>query len=865
MRLTSDKIRLVFLLGILCLRSVHTMAQQVESFTLNVEHVSLKEMMREVESQSAYIFIFHETLPLHQQQTIIVRNVTLDDVLKRMFTDTAIHWRVSNQYIILSKKKQLTIAGYVTHGQSMETLIGATVVNLRTNETSVTNAYGYYTMQVPSDSVELQVSYIGYHPVRRKIYAVKDTVIHFSLLENVTVLKAVTVLNSPSLSQTNHVVDLSHTELQRGTSTFSESDVIKSLQLLPGVQPGVEGSAGLYIRGGEPDQNLILLDGVPIYNTGHIWGVLSVFNGDAVKKVSLHKNGFPARFGGRLSSVVDVRFREGNMQQFKGNLTVGLLSARVNLEGPILKGKTSFSFSARRSYIDGLFRIIRNVSGEKTPIFYLYDMNAKLNHKFSDRSRLYLSYYGGRDKLDLKPKEQTSNTIYQGELGKGIFNDTYYYIWGNNILSLRWNYIFNHRLFMNVTGAYSRFKYDYESKSHSEVENMYHRKLTHFQKSKIKDWLLGADFEWKVNNRHYMRFGSSFVLHRFSPEAQGYKLEETGEGKEQLTMNYYLFDQIKAREASLYVEDEYAVTRRLRLNFGVHLSLFNVQKKTYVSVQPRLSVGYTLSNHVALKASYAKMNQYVNLLSSNTVSQPTDLWVPITKKHRPMSSHQFTAGLYANIQSGFQFSVEGFYKEMRHVLAYKDSEVAKDAYTPWEDYVEAGDGRVYGVELMAKKTMGRLVGWLGYTLLWNDRKFKTINQGERFPAKYDRRHNFVATGSYRLNAKIDISASWVYATGNRATLILEAYQPLPGESMGSVAYVDKRNNYQLSPTHHLDLDLRYHYSPRKIWAFSLYNLYNRKNPYIARAGETRPNGKGTVVEYSLLGIVPSLSFTYKFK
>ena len=214
------------------------MAQQVESFTLNVEHVSLKEMMREVESQSAYIFIFHETLPLHQQQTIIVRNVTLDDVLKRMFTDTAIHWRVSNQYIILSKKKQLTIAGYVTHGQSMETLIGATVVNLRTNETSVTNAYGYYTMQVPSDSVELQVSYIGYHPVRRKIYAVKDTVIHFSLLENVTVLKAVTVLNSPSLSQTNHVVDLSHTELQRGTSTFSESDVIKSLQLLPGIYSG---------------------------------------------------------------------------------------------------------------------------------------------------------------------------------------------------------------------------------------------------------------------------------------------------------------------------------------------------------------------------------------------------------------------------------------------------------------------------------------------------------------------------------------------------------------------------------------------------------------------------------------------------
>lgn len=834
-------------------------AQKSVDISLNDKDRPLREIIKNIETQSFFTFVFNEDLDMNQRRSIELRNQPLKKALNEVFYGTGIRWQIIDKHIILSKNKMISISGYVYDEATMETLIGAFVTGPHSQRGGVTNSYGYYSIQVYADSVDLQASYIGYKSSREKFYAKKDTVVNFYLMENETMLQSITVYDSKSSKSPSSTIELNESSFNPNASAFSENDLLKSLQWMPGIQPGAEGSAGIYVRGGGPDQNLILIDGVPVYNTGHIWDGLSVFNGDLLKKVEVHKSGFPARFGGRLSSVIDARYKDGNMQKLNGSIGIGLISAHLNIEGPIIKGKTSFSFSARRSYFDIFSRIARNVS-EEIPVFYFYDMNAKVNHKFSDKSRLFISYYGGRDRFEVKPKKSKSEI----ELGDKIVdysnNWKYYYTWGNKILSVRWNYVFNPNLFMNITGAYSKYKFNYKAESVIDIKETYQRRYTNFQRSGINDWLTNVDFEWKPNNNHYVRFGGGLSFHHFSPEIRGYKLEETGEGKDGLNLNYYLKDRIKAREASLYAEDEFLISNRLKANVGLHLSLFDVQSKTYVSAQPRLLLGYRAAKNIEIKASYTKMNQYVNLLSSNTVSQPTDLWVPITKKLRPMISNQFTLGAFANIGQVYKFSVEGFYKEMNNILEYKDSEPGKDAFTAWEDYVEAGKGRTYGVEFLARKDVGRFTGWLGYTLGWNDRKFPTINKGRRFPAKYDRRHNFAISGTFHLNTKVDFSASWVYATGARSTLALEEYQLAPELGGGSIKYVDRRNNYKMSPTHKLDVNIKYSYSPRKIWTFGVYNAYDRKNPYLARNGYDN-----TVTEYSMFGVIPSISYTYKFK
>ncbi|MDU1905173.1 MAG: TonB-dependent receptor [Dysgonomonas sp.] len=861
-------IKIIFLFSTIILSTLEGYSQ-IPSFTLNMRGGTLKEILKEIENNSEYTFVFNEKLNMEQRKDISVTRKSLAETLKYIFKGTGINWQMMGDHIVLSKVDKITISGYVTDRNSMETLIGASVSDPKLRAGSFTNSYGYYSIQTAPDSVHLQVSYIGYTPLLKSFFAQKDTIINFRLQGSNTILQDVTIYDTRSFSPSSGSIELVGSEINPIPAAFSENDVVKSFQTIPGVRAGVEGSAGMYVRGGSLDQNLILIDGVPVYNIGHAWGLFSVFNGDAVKKVSLHKGSFPARYSGRLSSILDIRFRDGDMQKFNGSITAGILAARVNIEGPIVKGKTSFSFSARRSYIDGVLRIIRRLSEDPSvPVFYIYDMNAKINHKFSDRSRLYLSYYSGRDKLNRGSKEAYYN---ESEL-ESQSDSKQNYGWGNDIISLRWNYVFNNRLFMNATVAYNKYKFDFNSRNNDKFDNQ-EQTYTRFQKSGIKDLQFSTDFEYQPNNNHYIRFGGGLVLHDFSPEMHGYQMREASDNNEEWRLNYYLYDNIKGHEMSIYAEDEFSITKKLKANLGVHFSLFDARDKAYLALQPRLSFGYHLDSKTAVKVSYTKMNQYVNLLSSNTISQPTDLWVPITENLKPMSSHQFTAGAFFDNKDGYKFSAEGFYKRMNNILEYKDGIAWKDASTSWEEYVEPGKGWIYGAELFAQKTQGRLTGWMGYTLSWNQRRFETINRGRSFWAKYDSRHNFNVTGIFKLNSKIDFSASWMYATGSKSTLPLEEYQvlPTPDDPNGywywydsPVTNINSRNNYKMSDTHHLDIEMKYYYSPKKTWTFSVYNIYNRFNSYIARVG-THWNGKKVVFEDALLGIVPSVSFTYKFK
>lgn len=843
---------------------------QKNAITLEMKNSTLKEIAKQIEEMCNYTFVFNENLNMEQRKNISISQLSIVESLKHIFRNSGISWQIVDKHIILSKAKKITISGYVADQASMETLIGATINDKKSQAGSFTNSYGYYSIQVEPDTILLQASYIGFKPLFKNILVQNDTIINFRLHEMSAILQDVMVYNTKSFSPSSGSIELTGSAINSRLATFCESDVLKQLQTIPGVRAGVEGSAGIYVRGGSPDQNLILIDGVPIYNTGHKSGIFSIFNGDAVKKVSLHKGSFPARFSGRLSSVIDIRFKDGDMQQFHGDITAGLFATRLNAEGPIIKGKTSFSFSARRSYIEDFIRIISNESGSS---FYMYDLNAKINHKFSDRSRLYFSYYSGRDQLNTK----SELTAYTGNEETSSSNTKYNYGWGNDITSLRWNYLFSPQLFMNTTVAYNRYKYNSESQNNEKYDKQQQHTVS-FQKSGIKDWQFSSDLEYQPNNDHYIRFGGGLIFHHFSPEIHGYQ-EKLGIGNNQdWELNYFLYDIIKGNEMSLYIEDEFPITRKLKSNLGLHLSLFNVQSKSYLALQPRLSFGYELSSKAALKVSYTKMNQYVNLLSSNTISQPTDLWVPITKNLKPMSSHQFTGGLFLDTKAGYNFSVEGFYKKMNNILEYKDGVAWKDAFTSWEENVEAGKGRAYGVELFAQKTKGRFTGWMGYTLSWNKRLFKTINKGRTFLDKYDSRHNFNITGTFKCNNKINVSASWMYATGNRMTLPLEEYQPLAKSNSrfywdggystwyenSSIKYINERNNYKMSDIHHLDIEMKYSYSPRKIWALSIYNVYGQFNPYTARANSDG-YGNNIITETSLMGIVPSISYTYKFK
>lgn len=869
-------IRIVFFIVFSFLYALEAYTQ-TESISIEVKNATLKEITNQIELKSNYSFVFNENLNMQQQKDISIYKLSISNALKHVFGGTGISWQIVDSHIILSEVKMITVSGYVVDANSKETLIGATIKDNRSKAYGSTNSYGYYSLRVMPDSVQMQVSYIGYMSSTKNLYALSDTIVNFGLSESISELQSVTVYNTKPLSRVGNTIELSGAEIKSTAATFGENDILKALQSMPGISSGVEGSSGMYVRGGSPDQNLILIDGTPIYNTGHMWNLFSVLNGDAVKKATLYKNNFPARFGGRLSSVLDIRFKDGDMQRFHANATIGLYTARINVEGPIFKDKTSYSISLRRSYIDTYLRIAQK-SSPGTNVVYMYDINAKINHKFSDRSRLYLSYYSGRDKQNNKDVYE----LYQGNDKISSTNTKNNYSWGNDILSLRWNYLFNNRLFMNASVAYNKYNYKYSSRSNKIYEEL-KQGYDLVKRSGIKDWQSAVDFDFQLSNNHYLRFGTGFILHQFNPETHGYKLNNSGESNENWNSKYFLHEKMNGTEMSFYGEDESSITEKLKANLGLHLSIFSVQDKTYTRLQPRASVSYQLLPDLVVNASYSRMNQYVNLLSNNTVNDPTDLWVPITKKLKPMSSDQFAAGLFFDKKNGYNFSIEGFYKKLDNILEYKDGAAWKDIFTSWDENIEAGKGEIYGLEFLARKNKGKFIGSVGYTLSWNNHRFPTINKGRQFPAKYDSRHNINITTNYKLSNKIDISASWVYSTGTRATLPLEQYQTLPqinnvayqGSSsyynglysayyLNSINYAGERNNYKMSDTHHLDLEMKYQRSARKIWTFGVYNVYNHANPYTARVG-SNDSGKPVVIENALFGIMPSVSFTYKFR
>ncbi len=763
-----------------------------------------------------------------------------------------------------------TISGYVKDKASGESLIGANVYNKDNYKGTTTNTFGFYSLTLPQDSVTIVFSYVGYTPVQTTINLVKNIELNMELSGSIELDEILITAEEEIQEQTQmSKITVPIAQMQALPSLMGEVDILKVLQLLPGVQSGTEGSSGLYVRGGGPDQNLILLDGVPIYNASHLFGFFSVFNADAINNVDLIKGGFPARYGGRLSSVIDISMKEGSSKKFKGTATIGLVASKVTLEGPIVNEKTTFLVSARRTYVDVFASpIIKATSnGTNTGGYYFYDLNVKINHKFSNKDRLYISGFFGRDKA----YDRYSDT-YLDEMEdiKTEYKDEFGLNWGNAIGAIRWNHLFTPKLFSNVTLTYSQYNFkvfeNYMSKttkpSGTEVDS-YSMKYT----SGIDDFAAKIDFDFLPSPNHYIRFGVSGIRHEFNPGVLSYKENDV----DTITGSF----KTKAYEVASYIEDDFNVGDKLKINAGLHFSGFNVENQYYTSLQPRISLRYLHNNGLAIKASYAQMAQYIHLLSNSGIGLPTDLWVPSTKRIEPQSSFQYAIGVAKTFNRTYELSVEGYYKEMDNLIEYKDGASFTSVNKDWQDKIEIGRGTSYGVEVFAQKKLGKLTGWVGYTLSWSDRQFDHINSGKSFSYKYDRRHDISVTSIYQLNERVQLSGVWVYGTGNAVTLPNKSYlkntgnnrSENPGYYGNNVKYYDGRNGYRMRSYHRLDLSASWtkikKNGIRKL-SVGIYNIYNQKNPFFIKIDTDIGTNKKRFVQYSLVPIIPYISYRFDF-
>lgn len=776
-------------------------------------------------------------------------------------------------------QERITISGFVREKGSKELLPGVNVYIERTNYGAVSNTYGFYSLTVPaSDSVTLSFSFVGYDRKRVAIQAQKDQEISVDL-ESVNQLEEVTVTTARQNDKVSESAQMSQIEvpinqIKKIPAFFGEKDVIRVLQLMPGVQKGTEGQTGLYVRGGGPDQNLIILDDAVVYNASHLFGFFSVFNGDALKSVELTKGGFPARYGGRLSSVVEMNMKEGNKEKLHGEGGIGLISSRLTLEGPLKKNKSSFLISGRRTYIDVLAAPLiaqQQVSSDSKvkPGYYFYDLNAKINYDFGAKNKLYLSGYFGRDRFHVREKDK--NSIMKSGLN-----------WGNATATLRWNHLINQKLFVNTSFIFSRFNFNIfsEEKEINPSKDPDDYSLNY--NSLIQDYSIKTDFDFYPTPKHSIKFGLQATSHRFVPSALALIGEFSNEDlKIQAKPVYSL-------ESGIYAEDTYQPFEALKVNAGFRLSSFQTSTKTYFRPEPRISAALKLAKDFSFKASYAKMNQYVHLLSNTGLGLPTDLWVPTTDKVAPQQSSQVAAGLAKDLEKpGLSLTLEGYYKKMNNIISYKEGasfislngENANELN--WEDNITAGKGWSYGAEFMVQKKTGKFSGWIGYTLSWTKWKFPELNNGETFYPRYDRRHDLSIVGIYDISKRITLSATWVYGTGNALTIPVAKYNTVQERRLindpsyyryPNTTEFGKKNTFRAEAYHRMDVAIQFHKKKRwgeRTWEFGLYNAYSRKNPFFYNIDtKDDPNKQGgrinVLTRYSLFPILPSFSYNFKF-
>ncbi|MBP9098077.1 MAG: TonB-dependent receptor [Ferruginibacter sp.] len=767
-----------------------------------------------------------------------------------------------------SAQKRYTISGYINDAATGETMIGATL-NVKGNTRGISsNQYGFYSLTLTEGKYSLTCSYIGYKTETINIDLIKDTLLNIKLQSGVQLSEEVIVTsrkrdNNVKTAQMGKVT-LPIEQIRSIPAFLGEVDLLKVVQLLPGVRNAGEASAGFYVRGGGPDQNLILLDDAVVYNSGHLFGFFSVFNSDAIKNVSLIKGGMPAQYGGRLSSVLDISMKEGNNQKLQVDGGLGLIASRLSIQGPIVKNKASFIVSARRTYIDAITKpFIKESNQFSGSGYYFYDLNAKINYKIDERDHLYLSGYFGRDVFDFVNGTQSLNVNIP---------------WGNSTGTLRWNHVFNNKLFVNTTAVYNDYNFTFKAS-----QNNFELKLA----SGIKDISLKQDYDYYPYSNHKLKFGFLYTYHRFTPSVVSGRQDSVVFNPQNAQLKY-------AHEAAVYLQDNWEINQKLNINLGLRFSGFQQigpskiytedlngnridsivygrgkALKTYGGFEPRATMRYAINEQTSIKASVTRNLQYIHLVSNAGTTLPTDIWVPSTYKVKPQISWLYALGVFKNFNNNmFETSVEVYYKNMQNQIEYEEG------YTPntiedIENSFTFGRGWSYGTELFFNKVKGRLTGWVGYTLSWTWRKFPALNFGNKYPAKFDRRNDLSLVAIYELNKKWKLSATFVYGSGNAATLPQRFY------IIGGVLTQEysRINEYRLPSYHRLDLSATL--SPKKNatrkvkreWVFSIYNAYSRKNPYFIYFDQSGSPVNGDIKvqakQVSIFPIIPAITYNIK--
>lgn len=675
---------------------------------------------------------------------------------------------------------------------------------------------------------------------------------------------------------------------------FGEADIVKALQMQPGVSSGVDGFAGMMVRGGNNDQNLFLIDGNPIYQMNHAGGLFSAYNIEAIRDVAFFKSAFPARYGGRLSSVVDITTKTGHFEKYHGAFSIGLTSANLSFGGPIVKERTTFNIALRRSWLDVLTApaiAIANSStksdGEKIRGNYVFtDLNLQLHHRFQNAGTLSFIGYFGQDRLTSGGDTWSTNNAKPENYWRDNFEG--HLKWGNLLGALKWQMPINDQLLHSLTLAYTRYNSrfgfaDEQINGEKGTPSYSHHRSTKDVTNGIDDLSLRSQWLWTPLWHTQLRFGADYVLHRFTPE----KNRETSTSDVQLVKNEKNF---YAHESALYADAEMRPLEWLNFNAGMRLSDFVVKGTNYLQLEPRASVNFILTPSVSLKGSYARMTQFVQQVSETYISMPTDYWMPVTDKHAPLNSDQFSIGAYYSYHNRWNVSLEGWYKKMNHLLEYKEGHGVMARSISWADKLTSGRGTAYGIDLQVEKNFGRIAGFVGYGLLWTERRFAQLNRGRAFPSKYDNRHKFNIALSYRASRRFEMNASWTVMTGNLITLAWEDYDYAGGIADGRppypstrenphLAYINEKNNFRLPAYHRLDVGFNIHRfhkkGQRSIWNFSVYNAYAHHNSIMVRKkiretevvlpdGSTRTVSSLRFQSISLFPIVPSVSYTYKF-
>ena len=881
----KQSILLAFLCYVIPLLSQQPLDQLID---LHIENQPLSQAFYQlIEEQAVKLSFRNESLP-NDLITIKLVQIPLHSALDLLLKNTGLSYRLLGRQILISprppSRMNYTISGFVSDASTGERLIGANVLDQQSKRGTVSNEYGFFSLTLPAGTVDLSISYLGYQRWNESVNLASSQIMNAALIATITLQEVIVYaydhFGNP-IGGLASGVQIGLKETQILPSLAGEPDIVRTALLSPGVTSGADGAEGLQVRGGDAGQNLVLLDGVPVYYVNHAIGLFSTFNSSAVRSAQLLRGGFPARYGGRLSSVLDVRMKEGNDQEFQVNTELGLLAARFSMEGPISKGRSSYFLSGRWSFIHGFLRprsqkFKKERHQDGITDYRFNDFNLKINHTFSNKDRIFISLFRGQDgyeDITTSTFSSDSNPIFNYVISK---NHQEGINWNNTVGALRWNHVFNDQIFANFSLSYSELaQASYFDQTDIKTELNFDTRDTSINQglfqSGIKDIGLQADWQFFPKHQKEYRFGIGVNQRVFRP---GALLSE-----ETIDNTPFSNNRIFTTEITTYAESLGTWKKNWKYNFGIHLSSWFVRGQKQLSVEPRMNVEYTLKPNSFLKVSFSRMVQYLHLLNNTTAGIPTEIWVPTTEKIRPANASIASIAYKINFLDKYRFEVESYYKKMKNLLTFNEGE---EGFQDWETNVSQGQGESYGTEIMLSKAKGRLTGWMSYTLSRSQRQYEAINFGRVYPFKYDRPHNFKVAMIYQLRPNVYFSANWIRSSGFAFTLPLVQFTVgLPGEIIKgdfnpNVSTPDAKNNFRMPAYHRLDVNFHFEWTSQNKTLehhlnIGVYNAYNRNNPlyYDVRLIDENDPILGLVQNYSfvevqLTPILPSLSYQLKF-